>query len=84
MRQVRRDELIWNITVAMRHVTPALRNRLMSRDQEVKRMGDSILATIITDKALMRYEVLTDAPEGPPCPVLSEGTAGLGIGGTEG
>ena len=83
MRQVRRDEMIWNATMAMRGVSTSLRNSLASKEAEVRRRAESILAAVIVDKAWAQYEVLTSHPEGPPCPVISEGTAGMGIGGTE-
>lgn len=83
MRQVRRDELIFNIRLSMRGLAIQLRKDLLSNESDKRRRAEDILAAIITDRALKKYEILSNTPEGPPCPVISEGAVGTGIGGFE-
>jgi hypothetical protein len=80
VRQVNRDELIWQITQALRTLPAQVRADVACKVPERRRMADSHLAAHVAGRGLHRYEVLTSAPEGPPCPVLCE-KQGQGIAG---
>ncbi|SOB81164.1 hypothetical protein SAMN06297144_1431 [Sphingomonas guangdongensis] len=82
MRQVNRDELIWQITQALRTLPAQVRADIACNMPDRRRMADSRLAAHVAGRGLHRFEVLTSAPEGPPCPVLREKQGG-GIAGFE-
>jgi hypothetical protein len=82
VRQVNRDELIWQITQALRTLPAHVRADIACNVPERRRLADSHLAVHVAGRGLHRYEVLTSASEGPPCPVLCE-KQGRGIAGFE-
>lgn len=62
MRQVSRDQLIHSIRFEVQQLRPQIRKMLDHYDPKVRGQGCDIIAAIIADKALHRFEILTDTP----------------------
>ncbi|MCH4894021.1 hypothetical protein GO308_12935 [Sphingomonas sp. SFZ2018-12] len=65
MRQVRLDELEFNLFLAMQSLGQAIKNDLAGRHREKRRRAERIAAAVIAEK-LKRFEIMTDTPEPPP------------------
>jgi hypothetical protein len=61
MRQVGEAELIWNLKLALRHVSASIRNNLASRETDVRKRAEQAVAAKMAEQ-LRRYEILSDAP----------------------
>jgi hypothetical protein len=65
MRQVNRDELIYQISAAMKGITPSIWKLITHPNAQQRDKGLVIVAGIIAD-SMARLEVLSSAPEASP------------------
>ncbi|MCG7349923.1 hypothetical protein [Sphingomonas sp. ACRSK] len=77
MRQVSRQQLIDSIRFQVQQLRPQIRKMLDSHDPKVRGQGCDIIAAIITDKALHRFEILSSTPL-PPGEVEGYAVGGKG------
>uniref|UniRef100_UPI002FC94B69 hypothetical protein n=1 Tax=Halalkalibacter lacteus TaxID=3090663 RepID=UPI002FC94B69 len=65
MRQISRDQLITTLRFHIAQLRPAVRKMLDSHDAQTRARGAEIIAALLADKALHRFEIMTDAPLPP-------------------
>lgn len=65
MRQVSRDQLITSLRFTIQRVRPGVLARLASSDDRQRSSGADIIAAMLADGPLARFEILTDAPLPP-------------------
>lgn len=65
MRQVSRDQLITTLRFTIQRVRPGVLARLASSDDRQRASGADIIAAMLVDGPLSRFEILTDAPLPP-------------------
>lgn len=70
MRQVSRDELIYKVAAALRIASPALVRGLLTGGQEAVTRNRVMLATMIVDRSMREFEILSDQP----LPMMGEAT----------
>lgn len=70
MRQVSRDELIYKVAAALRTASPALVRGLSTGGQEAVTRNRVMLATMIVDRTMREFEILSDQP----LPMMGEAT----------
>lgn len=61
MRQVNRDELIWQLAAAMRHVPASVRKALADMRPGPRKQAEDCIGTVMADRTA-RYEVLSSVP----------------------
>lgn len=65
MRPVSRDQLITTLRFTIQRVSPGVLNRLLCDDAATRTGGADIIAVMIVDRPLARFEVLTHTPLPP-------------------